>query len=350
MKRINVVILANETPDDHLLWIKACEIFQEKVSYRVVNLTINSWLDDIKSKPFDILLAKPGGLTSPFKQLYDERIYILERILKFLVYPSAEEIFIYENKRFLSFWLKANNIPHPKTYVYFNISEALKSLEISPIPLVAKVNIGASGSGVRILKTINEAIKYISETFTMKGAPQRSGPNYEKGGLIKRGIHYIFNPTDISKKIKLYKAVRSDAQKSFVIFQEYIPHDFEWRVVRIGDSFFAHKKLKIGEKASGSLFKNYDNPPLPLLDFVKGITDKYRFFSQAVDVFETEEGYLVNEMQCIFGQSDPHQMFVDGKPGRYRFIKNNWFFEEGSFCNLECYELRLKHVISTLNK
>ena len=85
-------------------------------------------------------------------------------------------------------------------------------------------------------------------------------------------------------------------------------------MVRIGDSFFAHKKLKILEKSSGSLLKNYDSPPLKLLDFVKAITDKHGFYSQAVDIFESERGYLVNEMQCIFGQSDPYQMMVDGRP------------------------------------
>jgi len=140
----------------------------------------------------------------------------------------------------------------------------------------------------------------------------------------------------------------ADVQNSFVLLQEYIPHDFEWRVVRIGDSFFAHKKLKMGEKASGSLLKNYDNPPFSILDFVKEVTDRFNFYSQSVDIFETENGYLINEMQCIFGQSDPYQMLVDGKPGRYINKSGKWIFEEGDFNTNESYDLRLQSALELL--
>ncbi|NLJ42868.1 MAG: hypothetical protein GX431_04355, partial [Bacteroidales bacterium] len=119
---------------------------------------------------------------------------------------------------------------------------------------------------------------------------------------------------------------------------------------RIGDSFFAHKKLKKGEKASGALLKVYDNPPLALLDFVKEITDRHGFYSQAIDIFESERGYLVNEMQCIFGQSDPYQMLVDEKFGRYFFNENNWVFEKGDFAKNECYNLRLEFVLNKFNR
>jgi hypothetical protein len=149
----------------------------------------------------------------------------------------------------------------------------------------------------------------------------------------------------IGNKLEIYRERRRDIQSNFVIFQEYIPHEFEWRVVRISDSFFAHKKLKSNEKASGSLLKEYVNPSLDLLDFVKKITDRYGFYSQAIDIFESERGYLINEMQCIFGQSDPYQMLVNGKPGRYCYINNKWVFEEGDFATNACFNLRLKHVL-----
>lgn len=350
MKKIKAIILRNELEYDHILWVKAGDNYRGELEYRVVNLTSNSWLEEIQKEPADILLAKPGGLTSRFKQLYDERIYILAYILGYKIYPSPLEIFIYENKRFLSFWLKANNIPHPETRVFYNSLEAVEFIEKTKYPLVAKANIGASGSGVIILHNRSEARNYINDTFSGKGAPRRSGPNLDKGGLIRRGFHYVLHPADIRKKLDIYKTVRSDVQSGFVIFQEYIEHEFEWRAVRIGDSFFAHKKLKKGEKASGALLKVYDNPPLALLDFVKEITDRHGFYSQAIDIFESERGYLVNEMQCIFGQSDPYQMLVDEKFGRYFFNENNWVFEKGDFAKNECYNLRLEFVLNKFNR
>ena len=345
MKRIKTIILGNELEDDHNLWVKACEEYYNEVEYRVVNLTSDTWLEEIQKEPFDILFAKPGSLTTLFKQLYDERIYILAYILGYKIFPSPLEIFIYENKRFLSYWLKANNISHPVTSVFYDQKEALNFLDHTRLPIVAKTNIGASGSGIQIIRTKKEALKYIKKTFLRKGSPQRTGPNLDKGGIPERGFHYILHPSDIRKKLDIYQIKAVNLQKGFVIFQEYIPHDFEWRVVRIGDNFFAHKKLKKGEKASGALIKVYDNPPLGLLDFVKGITDKYGFYSQAVDIFESEKGYLVNEMQCIFGQSDPFQMLVDGVPGRYRYLNGSWLFEEGDFARNQCYNLRLDFIL-----
>jgi glutathione synthase/RimK-type ligase-like ATP-grasp enzyme len=344
--KLKAIIMRNELEDDHLLWVKACEEYRKNMVYRIVNLTTNKWLEEIQKVPFDILLAKPGGLTNTFKQLYDERIYILGKILGYKIFPSPEEIFIYENKRFLSYWLKANNIPHPETYVFYDHKEAMEFAESSHYPLVAKANIGASGSGVIILHTKKQTGEYIKNTFSGKGAKKRYGPNLAKRGLFGRGLHYIIHPRDIQKKLNIYKTVRSDIQNIFVIFQEYIEHDFEWRVVRIGDSFFAHKKIKSDDKASGALIKGYDNPPLSLFEFVKEITDKHNFYSQSIDLFESERGYLVNEMQCIFGQSDTHQMLIDGKPGRYKFLNESWIFEEGDLARNECFNLRLEYLLT----
>ncbi len=349
MDKPKLIILGNEVDNDHDFWVIACENNKKKLNYQVINLTANNWLEEINKSRGDFFLAKPSGLSSPFKQIYDERIYILNRVLGHPVFPSLEEILIYENKRFLSGWLAANEIPHPFTRVFYFKIEAIDFISSCEFPVVAKTNIGASGSGIWILKNRSEALDYINRGFHGSGAPRRWGPNFEKAGVIKRGINYIFHPFDIKRKINTYQTKKHDRQKGFVIFQEYIPHDFEWRVVRIGDSFFAHKKLKIREKASGSVIKKYDNPQLAILDFVKKITDKHRFFSQAIDIFESHDrGYLINEMQCIFGQSDPYQMLVNGKPGRYRFLNDKWVFEEGEYARTACFGLRLEYVLEQI--
>jgi glutathione synthase/RimK-type ligase-like ATP-grasp enzyme len=342
---IRVVILANEREGDHLLWIKACEKVSDKVSYRVVDLTTDKWFEEIHCESFDILLAKPAGLTSVFKQLYDERIYILGKVMGHVIFPSPEEIFIYENKRFLSYWLKANNIPHPATHVFYNMTEAEAFLKETDYPVAGKVNIGASGSGVAVISDRSEGQEYLKRIFGGKGAYRRHGPNLSTGQWLPRALFYVSHPSELGEKITTYSAVARDFQKGFVLFQEFIPHSFEWRVVRIGDSFFAHKKLKAGDKASGSLLKSYCDPPLDLLDFVREITDHHNFFSQAIDIFETDRGYLVNEMQCIFGQSDPHQMIVNGVPGRYRYSGAKWVFQQGDFNSNECYDGRISYLI-----
>ena len=344
-------ILRNETEGDHILWMEACDDFSDKVEYTVIDFMASDWFEKIQSGSFDALLVKPSGVSSKYKQLCDERILILDSVLDIPIYPSPKEIYIYENKRFLYSWLNANGISHPYCHVFYSKKETETFLARAHYPIVAKTNIGASGSGVQILKSKEDALFYIEKAFSTKGANRRWGPNWGKGGLLKRGFHYILHPGAISKKAAIYKERKADKQSGFVLFQDYVEHSFEWRIVAIGDSYFAHKKLKMGEKASGSLLKNYDNPPLELLSYARSIMNKFGLYSQAIDVFENEKGeYLINEMQCIFGQSDPYQMLVDGKPGRYIYRDNEWHFDEGDFNQNQSYNLRIRHILDILDK
>ena len=349
MQRLKLAVLKNEDDETHLLWIKACQAMEESVEWTVVNITKSTWLHDILAGGFDGLLATPPGNSIAFKILYDERITILNKVCGIPVFPSLEEILIYENKKFLSYWLAANNIPHPKTSVFYYEKEALDFVRQAGLPIVGKTNIGASGSGVSILYSLEEAEQYIRKTFSGSGLKRRIGPKWRRKGFAGRVLEKLVNPRELRLKIVSYINARSETQRDFVLLQQYIPHMFEWRCVRIGDSFFAHKKLVRNEKASGSLLKSYDRPPVDLLHFVKHITDLKNFKSQAIDIFVSKDGtYLVNEMQCIFGQSDPYQMLIDGQPGRYLFTNNQLIFEAGDFNKYESFLLRLQTFTTML--
>ena len=141
-------ILANEMKEDHIGWVRACSKYKQAIECKVIDLTAFDWLEKVKSEPFDVFLAKPGGFTERFKNLYDERCYIIENELGLFLYPSLKEILIYENKRLLSYWLSAHGIPHPRTYVFYNEAEALEFARTAGFPVMAKYNIGGSGSGV----------------------------------------------------------------------------------------------------------------------------------------------------------------------------------------------------------
>ena len=347
--KLRLAILANEVTDDHALWEKACLERADIIHWEVINLTHSDWLEKITRFLPDGLLAKPPAYSTPFKIMYDERVAVLNQVCSIPVYPSLEEIQVYENKKLLSYWLAANQIPHPATHVFYHLEEALDFVAQAKLPLVGKTNIGASGRGVIFLKSRTQAAAYVRNIFSGKGATRSIGPNWRKKGFLRRVIHKLFHPQEINQKLKLYRQIQADVQKDFVILQDFVPHEYEWRCVRIGDSFFAHKKMVVGEKASGSLIKGYETPPASLLDFLKQVTDRRGFLSQAVDVFETEDGqYLVNEMQCIFGQSDPYQMLVENQPGRYLYNNGKWIFDSGDFNRHESYLLRLDHFIKIL--
>ena len=96
------------------------------------------------------------------------------------------------------------------------------------------------------------------------------------------------------------------------------------------------------DKCSGTKGIDYVDPPHSLLDFVKEVCNKNNLNSVAIDMFEHEGQYMVNEIQCIFGHVQDHILEVDGKPGRYRFENGAWVFEEGMFNANESYDLRLE--------
>jgi hypothetical protein len=85
-----------------------------------------------------------------------------------------------------------------------------------------------------------------------------------------------------------------------------------------------------------------------LLSFIHEITERSGLSSVSADLFEKDGGYLVNEIQCFFGQSDPYQMLVDSVPGRYRYMNGSWVFEAGDFAANACYDLRLGHALTLI--
>ena len=348
--KISVIILKSELDRDHILWIEACKKNIEIGSYQIIDITKNDWLDKIKKLQFDIILCRPPGISTFFKTLYDERIMILSSFCGYKIYPSLQEIYLYENKKLLKDWLVAKEIKHPKTFVSFDFNDVDEYIRLkNNYPIVAKTNIGASGNGVVVLKTIEEAKIYVKNVFG-RGIKSKSGPKWFKGNLIKKIKKLITNRKFISQRMKEYSMSRNEIQKDFVFFQEFIPHEFEWRCVIIGDSFFAHKKVAVNNISSGKLIKDYNNIPIKLLDYLLEFSEKTRLNSLALDLFESDGDYLVNEIQCFFGQSDPYQMLVNDKPGRYQFNGKEWVFEEGMFNTNQCYDLRLTHAIEQLFK
>lgn len=353
MSKYRLAILKNETYEDHIDWMKACDNYSNEVEYDVIDLVADEWYEKINSINYDFFLTRPPGRIAYYKQLYDERVYIINKVLNLPIYPTFNELLIYENKRFLSYYLKSKGIPHPKTWVFYKKQEALDFLEDYKFPIVAKTNIGAGGSGVKIFHKIKDCLDYMENIFSNTGIKRSFMPNFRKGDYLKRLKYRI---SDVGKSIEYFKEKKTAAtiepQKWFVIFQEYVKSDFEWRCVVINDSYFGHKKLKtFGEMMSGTSNVKWDYPENELLDFLKKIMFENRFWSQAIDLFyDKDRGYLVNELQCFWGSKNPHQMIVNNLPGRFFSQKGEWIFEEGKFNENNSYNLRLNHILKLLRE
>jgi hypothetical protein len=300
----------------HKVYVAACQ--EMYISYNLVDLARSDWIDEISKANCDAYLVWPTSILSVWKAMFDDRLKTLQDELGAFVYPSYKETWLYENKLRTRDWLIANSIPHPQSWVFYDKESALNFVRTAAMPIVAKTNAGASATGVRIIRDRREASKYVHMAFT--------------SGITASGR----NPLD--------------RQWGVVYFQEFLPDVKEWRMIRIGESYFGYRKEKRGDFHSGSGKWSWLDPGDKLLAFLKYVTDKGNFTSMNVDVFETEDNQLlVNELQTVFGATTPADMLrIDNKPGRYLHSDNVWRFEEGDFSRNMCANLRLEYLIDQI--
>ena len=330
MKKIKLGIL-KDYHDTYLNYIEACK--ELKVDFIVIDFLSPYWIKLIEKSGCDGFLCHPPDDIQERKNIYDERLYFLNKVLKKPVYPSYEELYIYENKRNMAYWLEINNFPAPETQIFTNRKDAIEFFRSAKYPVVLKTNIGAGGSGVDIINSRAKANRVANKIFG------RFHPALTFGRVrFSRKFHGI--PLPLFGRI----------QKHYMIVQRFYEIKWEWRIIKIGNSYSGHRKLLKGRFASGSDLVGWVKPPVNLLNIAKDVCDKGQFYSMAVDVFETLDGrFLINELQSVFGSYIPYQMKVNGKPGRFLFENGSFHFQEGEFHRFGSNLLRVKHFLNILN-
>lgn len=301
--------------------------------YKVIDLTQDNWLE-FCDNDIDGYLVRPPCTYQEHKNIFDERIYFLNQVMKKPIYPSFNEIYIYENKRNMSLFLKYYNMPHPKTRIYMKKDDALKDIENIKFPVIMKSNIGAGGSAVTLVRNKSQYKNINDKIF----------------GKIKSELSIGLIPKTKYKNIPVPRFGR--AQKHYSIVQDYLDIKWEWRMIRIGDSYMGHQKL-IGANglASGSELVGWEEPSKELLNILKDTTDKMNMRCMVLDIFETNDGqFYINEMQSVIGAYLPYQMKVNDKPGRFIEKNNDFIFEEGVFCQNKCWSPRVNDFINMLAK
>lgn len=316
--------------ENYLLYEDACK--ELDVEYKIIDLLSPDWLDNVKSSECDGFLVRPPCSIIERYNIFMERLYVINCLLEYPIYPSYRELFLYENKCAMATWLEINRFPFLKTDVFLRKSEALDFIGNAQYPLVFKSKIGAGGSCVDIVKTKRKAKARIKNAFG------RIHPIFCIGQIMTQKYRHLpfFNI--------------GSAQKHYAIIQPFVDILWEWRIIKINNSYFGHKKLLKGNYASGSGLVSWERPPDELLYLVKDICEKGNFYSMDVDIFETSDGtYYVNELQSLFGSYLDSQMYIDGKPGRIVFNCNQFTFEEGVYNQCGSCVLRVEHFIELLS-
>ncbi len=320
-----------ESPNaDHRHYLTACR--EMGVEHTLIPFFSDHWRQAVLDAGCDGFLARPPCDYPERKAVHDERLWLLNQVMRRPVYPSLHELLLYENKRLQADLKDLYGIPSPRTWVFTSKAEALRFVDGAQFPLVTKRNIGSKGSGVAVLRTKAQARRFLGQVFG------HGLENFSFGKVWTKSYGGIPVP------------VLGTVQRNYALFQEYHAIKWEWRVIRIGLGYFGRQKL-LGKDgmASGSGLSGWVPPPPPLLHFAREVCDKLKFSSMALDMFETLDGtILVNEMQSVFGARDDVQLRVNGKPGRFVFREGSFVFEAGEFNRLSNYPLRVEHFLEQL--
>jgi len=293
-----------------------------KVSYKVLDLFSPCWTEDIYNSECDAFLATPPTLLDQWQRLFEERLWAAVHEMKKRIYPSFDELYLWESKRRMIYWMMAHRIPCPHSWIFFSYEEAVDFCKNTQYPIVLKLNRGAASSGIFILRTRKQARQIVNNLFSGGVAPRSSD--------------------------------RRNREFEAVIFQEYVPHEKEWRIVRIGDSYLCRMKTVVGEFASGSGLIEWAKPLPGMLDFTREVTEMGGFRCMSLDIFENpfNDGrgpFLVNELQTIVGFREVPET---EDMGRWVFDRDTreWKFEPGVYHQNLLANLRVEDLLSLLVK
>lgn len=316
--------------------VKACKSLG--VDCEVVDVTSAEWIKNVQQSDADGFFCPSNCVSQELKTIQDERYYFVSQVMRRPIFPDYTGLYIHESKRNMAAWLEINGFPHATTRTFTDRKEALDYLEICSFPIVTKSNVGAGASKVVVVKDKAQARKMIKKCLTDSRFAFRC-----PGWAYKMKFHHKFLPR--------VKDLRN-RQKDYFIIQDFVKDVMcEWRILKIGDSYFGHQKLLKDGFASGSGLVGWVAPPKVLLNMVKELCEKGGFGCMDVDIFETKDGkYSINELQASFGSYLDYQMCIDGHHGRYVYRDGDFVFEEGDFNVFGSNKLKIKYFVDLLER
>lgn len=311
-------------------YANACK--EEGVEYVILDLLSDTWIDDIKNSNVDGILVREKANIDEYKQMYNERLWVIKEYLHIPIYPSWHELFLYEDKRMYAYFLATHNVPIPKTRIFYRKSDAARFMKTATYPLICKANGGSSGSGVRKINSWARGRFLINSVFGIFNSRLAFG-------AISWGRFMKYIPVP---KLGM-------TQRHYLIIQEYIDVETEWRIIKIGDTYAGYMRPIVDGKASSKLME-YKFPPIELLSLIKRLAEEEKFDSMSMDVLIDKKGqHYVTELQSLYGSFSLTQCAVDGVPGRIVENDGVFTFEKGDdFFKYNSNVLRVKDFVQKI--
>jgi glutathione synthase/RimK-type ligase-like ATP-grasp enzyme len=254
-----------------------------------------------RAKDFDLIIWRTG---SSFADQYEakSKIEFLEKELDLTIFPSASEIWFYEDKVRQQWLFQKYQIPTIKSFVSFSQEETLEYLETCNYPIVSKEATNSGSEGVYLIKNKKQAVRFCNKVF---------GPGH-------RTVNHTYF-----------------RQKDYVLFQEYIrDYQHDLRVIIIGSNYFGYyREVPKGDfRASGAGILKKEDIPNDALYFAKSVKEKLpdtHYLSVDMLKDRRDDQYYVIEVSLFNRVSSSDRLVVNGIPGKYVFKENQFKFFPG---------------------
>lgn len=307
-------------------WIEYCK--ENNIDFKIVNAFDNDIIEQVK----DCNAFMWHHHHAHFKDvLTGKRILFALEQAGIKVFPNFNTGWHFDDKVAQKYLLEAIGAPLVPSYVFYDKREALEWAKETTYPKVWKLKGGAGAANVKLVKSQNDAQRYIKKAFG-KGFSQFDGfggfkervRRYKQGqdsliGVAK-GFARMFIPTDFAKQ--------QSRDKGYIYFQEFIPENkYDIRVVVInGEKAAAEKRFvrKNDFRASGSGSYSYDNIDLNTIQIAFKVALKLKLQSVAFDfIYDNHGNPLIVEICYGFGTGG-----ISNVPG---YWDNNLTWHERKF-------------------
>jgi glutathione synthase/RimK-type ligase-like ATP-grasp enzyme len=227
------------------------------------------------------------------------------------LFPDLKTWWHYDNKLAQRYLFDLCDIPHPRTWVWFDRDLAKAFAAEATYPLVLKLSTGAASSNVTRLKSFAEASQAIDLLFdvgVVKLEPPPQQPWYDRP-MPFGWRHLRSSARVLLKRLPTHPgpppADYWQIQRGYVLLQEFVPNnDFDTRVTVIGDRAFAYRRFNRPNdfRASGS--GNFNNDPSQIdpaavrLGFE--VAAKLGSQSVAMDILRQEDRLVVVEVSYTY--------------------------------------------------
>jgi len=229
------------------------------------------------------------------------------------VFPNYATRWHFDDKVAQSYMLEGLGAPLARTWVFFELEEALAHIEGASFPLVFKLRRGAGALNVRLVRKRSEARRLVRKMF---GRGLRS---YPPGGGMIRGLQRGLDRERAKAHqdgllarvpraaTRWWRNTRYPSrERGYALFQEFLRGNaYDTRVTVIGDRIFTYRRENRPNdfRASGSGRIIYLEPeliPMDLVECASRISDQCGFQSMAYDFVREDSTGAIRLLEMSF--------------------------------------------------